>query len=197
MWQRGLGELYPSVLRKRERERAFKLHALCKVKLHICAPAEQCGSHHLTRGRGRSNHNLSRVSCLKPAQTCTSTVRNNPQCTPSVTLPTQTGTTITIDHSRLKVPFGQAGFPQTHGVRRLFISGELVVVTFLHNTNTRVHITLGLSRSFKGTELSHSAPSALSFCIPLGHDCCVNSLLFITCAFPHSIIVPFQLSLWW
>lgn len=106
-----------------------------------------------------------------------STVYNKPNIHPVFTM-TNWNHTDNSRHSRLDVAFGQAGLLQTHGVRRLCISSELVVVTNLHNTNTRVHITLGLSGSFKDTELSHSAPSALSFRIPLGLHCCVNPMCF-------------------
>lgn len=81
--------------------------------------------------------------------------------TAGVTLPSQTETD-EVRRAQLNVPFGQAGFVQTHGVGRLSISGAHVVVTNLHNTNIWVLINLGLSSFFKGTELSHSAPPPLS-----------------------------------
>lgn len=117
----------------------------------------------------------------------------------SITLPPQTEITqITLNTPCATCPLDRQVFffLQTHGVRRLSISAMPAVVTNLHNTNTPAHITLGLSGSFKVAELSHSIPSALAFCIPLGLDCCVNALLFTPCA-SHSITVPLQLSSLW
>lgn len=103
-----------------EWERAFKWFALCKVKLHICVPAEQCGSHHLTRRRGRSNHNLSYVKTLwnlpKPVCRLCKTTSIYTRCYVTIT---NWNCIDNIHHSQLDLPFGQAGFLQTHGVRWL------------------------------------------------------------------------------
>lgn len=149
--------------------------------------------------RGRSNFFLNGLTVWnlpKPVRRL-----HNPQYTPSVTLPTQIGTTDTVHHSQLNVPFGRAGFFfffwRTHGVRRLSISSEIVVVTTLHNSKTRVHITLGLSGFFKGSELSHSALSALSFCIPFW-DLTVESILcYVSYVFPTVLLYLFSWTPLW